>query len=128
MKGHNQNMPTPNRIMSEMYINSVNCVILVVALTLIILIYVVFIGLYCLMSKYTCTSTLWVSINSYLYLNTYSWINIRIWIIDFSIDFVDLTLIILIYVVFIGLYCLMSKYSYINFMSFRDCQYRLSNI
>ena len=39
------------RIMSELYINSINCVILVVALALIILIYVVFIGLYCLMGK-----------------------------------------------------------------------------
>jgi len=35
--------------MSDLYINSINCVILVVALALIILIYVVFIGLYCLM-------------------------------------------------------------------------------
>ena len=98
MKGHNQNMPTPNRIMSEMYINSVNCVILVVALTLIILIYVVFIGLYCLMSKYKSTSQ--VSIKSYLYLNTVE--NIRILFIDILFDFVDLTFIIIIYVIFIG--------------------------
>ena len=46
------------RIMSELYINSINCVILVVALALIILIYVVFIGLYCLMGK-DCVNIQW---------------------------------------------------------------------
>jgi hypothetical protein len=34
-----------------MYVNSINCVILVVAPALIVFIYVIFIGLYCLMGR-----------------------------------------------------------------------------